>query len=75
MVEAALRRADDLRRGERWQEELLVLKKASTHLADANSPALEERLRQAQSDALLATDLERVRESRPFQTDTQAPRR
>jgi tetratricopeptide (TPR) repeat protein len=62
-IETALRRANDLRHEERSQEGLLVLTEAATHLAEAGSPLLEERLGQAQSDLRIATDLERVRQS------------
>jgi serine/threonine-protein kinase len=64
-VETALRRADDLRREERWQEALLVLTDASPHLAEADSPPLEKRLGQAQSDCRVAAKLEGARESNP----------
>src|SRR5262249_20082990 len=48
-IKTALQRFDDHRRQEKWQEALLILREASTHLADANSPALEERLPPAPS--------------------------
>jgi serine/threonine-protein kinase len=64
-VETALRRADDLRREERWQEALVVLTDASPQLAEADSPLLETRLRRAQSDFRIADDLRRAQESRP----------
>jgi serine/threonine-protein kinase len=63
-VSAALRRADDLRREERWREALNVLTDAAPHLAEANAPDLAQRLGQAQSDFRIAGDLERIRESR-----------
>jgi serine/threonine-protein kinase len=66
-VEDALKRADDLRKDERWTEALLVLAEASTHLSEAGSPLLKERLEQAQSDFRIAADLERARESGPLQ--------
>ncbi len=62
-IGTALRRADDLRREERWKAALLVLAGAEPHLADANSPELEQRLRRAQSDFQIAAALERIRES------------
>src|SRR5262249_56470850 len=65
-IDSALRRAGDLRAGERWREAQLVLTEASTHVADADSPELEEQLRQAQSDLRIAADLEHVRQSRPI---------
>lgn len=65
-VKTALGRADDRRREERWLEALLILTEAESHLAEANSPPLEERLRQAQLDVRIAADLEGVRESCPF---------
>jgi serine/threonine-protein kinase len=68
-IETALSRADDRRREERWPEALLILTEAETHLAEADSPPLEQRLRQAQSDVRIAADLERVRESSPLQSD------
>jgi serine/threonine-protein kinase len=68
-IETALSRADDRRREERWPEALLILTEAATHLADANSPTLEERLRRAESDVRIAIELERVRESSPFLSD------
>jgi serine/threonine-protein kinase len=68
-IGTALKRADDLRREERWQEALVVLADASPHLAEADSPTLEERLRQAQSDFQTADDLERARESYPIRPD------
>src|SRR5262249_19784624 len=68
-IKTALQRFDDHRRQEKWQEGLLILREGSTHLADANSPALEERLRQGRAAALIATRLQHVRESSPFKTD------
>jgi serine/threonine-protein kinase len=68
-VETALSRADDRRREERWPEALLILAEAATHLAEANSPPLEERLRRAESDCRIAADLERVRESYALLSD------
>jgi serine/threonine-protein kinase len=65
-LETALRRTDDLRREERWPEALLVLTDASPHLAEANSPGLEERFRQTQSDFRIADILQQVRESDPL---------
>src|SRR5207247_7023321 len=61
-VETALTRADDLRREERWKEALVGLADAAPHLADANSPTLEQRLRQAQADCRIADVLESARE-------------
>jgi serine/threonine-protein kinase len=68
-IERALTRVDDRRREERWGESLLILTEASTHLAEANSPLLKERLRQAQSDCRIAADLERVRGNSPLEID------
>jgi serine/threonine-protein kinase len=68
-VATALSRADDRRGEERWREALLILTEAATHLAEANSPPLEQQLRQAQSDCRIAADLERVRESSPLRSD------
>jgi serine/threonine-protein kinase len=68
-IETALKRADDLRRDERWQEALLILTEARAHLAEAGSSLLEERFERAQSDLRIATDLERVRESSPLNAD------
>src|SRR5262249_49371703 len=56
-IEAALRRADALRREEQWPEALLVLANAAPRLAEAKSPLLETRLRQAQSDFRVAAKL------------------
>jgi serine/threonine-protein kinase len=65
-IKTALKRADDQRRRERWREGLLILTEASTHLAEANSPPLEELLRQVQSDFRFAEDLERIRQDGPM---------
>jgi serine/threonine-protein kinase len=64
-IETALKRADDLRREERWQEALIVLADASPHLAEANAPLLEDRLRKTESDFRIAAELQRARESDP----------
>jgi tetratricopeptide (TPR) repeat protein len=45
------------------------LAEAESHLAEANSPQLEEQLRRAQSDVRIAADLEGVRESNPLLAD------
>jgi serine/threonine-protein kinase len=66
-IRTALKRAADLRPEERWSEALDVVTDASPHLADARSPDLERRLRQAQSDFQIAVDMEEVRESCPLQ--------
>src|SRR5262249_3519949 len=63
--ETALTRVDDCRANERWWEGLLVLSEASTHVANAHSPLLENRFRQAQLDFRFAAELDRVRTSRP----------
>jgi serine/threonine-protein kinase len=68
-IETALTRADDCRHKERWREALLVLTEASTHLPEARSPLLQERLRQAQSDLRFAADLEGVRLNSSLETD------
>jgi serine/threonine-protein kinase len=68
-IEIALRRANDLRQEERWRETLFVLKDAQVHLAEANSPLLEQQLRQAQADFQAAANLEAAREANPRQTD------
>jgi serine/threonine-protein kinase len=68
-LETALKRADDLRGEERWKEALLVLADASPHLAEADSPDLEERLRRAQADFQSADELEMARESYPLLPD------
>jgi serine/threonine-protein kinase len=65
-IKTALARADELRREERWQEALVVLTDAAPHLAEANSPELEQQLRRAQSDFRIADELESVRESYPL---------
>jgi tetratricopeptide (TPR) repeat protein len=68
-IVTALKRADELRREERLREAVLVLTSESLHLADADAPELEQRLKQAQADIKFAYDLECVRESRPFRPD------
>jgi serine/threonine-protein kinase len=65
-ITAALARADEHGREEQWREAALVLTEALAHTANANSPPLEERLRQARADITLATALESARESLPF---------
>ncbi len=61
-----LGRANGLRRSEKWSESLQVLAEASTRLAEADSPSLEKRLKQAQLDCNIAADLARVRENSPL---------
>jgi serine/threonine-protein kinase len=68
-VEATLRRVEDLRREERWQDALHAMRLTSTRLVEANSPLLEEKLRQAQSDCQIAADLQNVRENYPLLPD------
>jgi serine/threonine-protein kinase len=68
-ITMALRRVDDLRREERWQEAQLILTGAATHLVEAGSPALEKQLESAQSDLRIAAGLEHLRESRPLDTE------
>src|SRR5262249_3830654 len=68
-VEAALRRAGDLRKEERWPEALLILTDAATHLAEADDLSLQQRLRQAQSDCQIAAMLGGARESYPRKSD------
>jgi serine/threonine-protein kinase len=65
-IETALGRANDLRGAEKWPEGLQVLAEASTRLAEADSPSLEKRLKQAQLDFTIAADLQRVRENSPL---------
>jgi serine/threonine-protein kinase len=65
-INTALGRANDLRRAEKWPEALQVLAEARARLAEADSPPLARRLKQAQLDFTIAADLERVRESAPF---------
>ena len=65
-IKAALQRADDRRKEERWEEALLILNEASSHIGNANSPSLEERLRRAKADFQFAADLQRVREDLPL---------
>src|SRR5262249_37445249 len=65
-IETALGRANDLRRAEKWPEALQALAEESTRLAEADSPSLEKRLKQAQSDITIAADLARVRENSPL---------
>src|SRR5262249_5923530 len=68
-IKTALGRADNLRREERWQEALLILTEAATHVAEAGSPALEDQLEKAQSDLKIAVALEHVRENSPLDPD------
>ena len=68
-IETALKRADELRKEERFQEAVHVLADASPHVADAELTELEHRLHQAQADFRIADDLERVRESRPLEAN------
>jgi eukaryotic-like serine/threonine-protein kinase len=68
-IEMALGRAKDLRREERWREALDVLKQAATHLTEAESLSLQERLEKEQSDLQLADELERVRGNSPMESD------
>jgi serine/threonine-protein kinase len=65
-IQAALGRANELRRVEKWPEALQVLAEASTRLAEADSPSLEKRLKRAQLDCTIAADLARVRENSPL---------
>jgi serine/threonine-protein kinase len=65
-IETALGRATELRRDARWKEALVVLADAAPHLAEANAPELEQRLRQAWEDFRIADELESVRESYPL---------
>jgi serine/threonine-protein kinase len=69
ILDAALRRYDDLRQEERWEDAQQLLTLASHRLAEADSPLHEERFRQAQSDCQIAADLERARESYPLLHD------
>src|SRR5262249_4923481 len=68
-IATALRRADDLRREDRWKEALQIVTDALPHLAEADSPELEERLLRAQSDFRIAAELESTRESIPLTAD------
>jgi serine/threonine-protein kinase len=68
-IEMALIRSEDMRLKEQWREAILILTEASTHLAEAHSPRLEQQLRQALSDFRIAADLERVRENSPLEYD------
>jgi serine/threonine-protein kinase len=68
-IETALRTADELRRKERLPEAVLALSDASPHVADAEDPELAHRLQEAQADIRIASDLERVRESRTLRPD------
>jgi serine/threonine-protein kinase len=69
VLEAALRRFDDLRQEERWEDAQQLLTLASPRVAEANSPLDEKRFRQAQSDCRIAKDLESARESYPLLHD------
>jgi serine/threonine-protein kinase len=68
-IDTALKRADDFRRQERWQEALDVLDDAVPQLADAQEPPLERKLQQLQSDFRIALELDRARESNPLTPD------
>jgi eukaryotic-like serine/threonine-protein kinase len=68
-LETALRRTGDLMREERWKEALVVLEDASPHLAEADTPELNERLKQAQADCRVADALQTARESYPLLPD------
>ena len=68
-LETALRRAGDLMREERWKEALVVLEDASPHLAEADAPDPEERLKQAQADCRVADAIQTARESYPLLPD------
>jgi serine/threonine-protein kinase len=65
-LRTALARADDLKGEERWQEGLDVLTTAASHLAEADSPQLQEQLHQARADFQFADRLEKVREGNPL---------
>jgi eukaryotic-like serine/threonine-protein kinase len=65
-IATALKRANELRKEERFREAVQVLTDASPHAADAGSPDLAQQLKQAQADFRIAADLERARESRPL---------
>src|SRR5262249_55270234 len=54
VIDTALRRAEDLRKEERWKEALDVLADAAPHLPEADSPELERQFRQTQSDFQIA---------------------
>jgi serine/threonine-protein kinase len=66
VLDAGLRRVDDLRREERWDDALQLLTLASDRVPEANSPLYEERFQQAQSDCRIAKDLETARENYPL---------
>jgi serine/threonine-protein kinase len=68
-LRTALRRADDFKGEERWQEGLDVLTAAASHLDEADSPQLQEQLRQARADFQFAADLQRTREDYPLLPD------
>jgi serine/threonine-protein kinase len=65
-IDTALKRADDFRRQERWQEALDVLDDAVPQLADGQDPELERKLQRAQLDCHIADELDRARESNPL---------
>jgi serine/threonine-protein kinase len=65
-LDAGLRRIDDLRREERWDDALQLLMLASARVPEANSPLHEERFQQAHSDCRVAKELEIARESYPL---------
>jgi serine/threonine-protein kinase len=65
VLEAALRRCDELRQEERWDDAQHLLTLAAPRVAEANSPPHEKRFHQAQSDCRIAARLEAARESNP----------
>jgi serine/threonine-protein kinase len=65
VIQGALDRVAKHRQKEQWREAKLVLTEAERHLADADSPELEEQLRQVRADIRFADELEGVRDSRP----------
>lgn len=61
-----LRRFDELRHEERWDDALQLLMLTSARVPEVNSPLYEKRFHQAQSDCRIAKDLESARESYPL---------
>ena len=59
-IEGALEQVPGLRRQGRWPEARAVLTQANSRLDDAGSDDLRRRLGQAERDALLAEELERI---------------
>jgi serine/threonine-protein kinase len=65
-LKLALKRGTELKQEERWKEAIHVITDAVPHLAVANSPDLEQQLKQAESEYRVADELYSARESYPL---------